>query len=147
MDEYLRLRGLWFPAVFANHAKVKFFYLPANAIDPQKYAPLDWGYDLNRQELTCLISEADLTPGDDGLAVGGMKDFNEAAGETNEGMYSNLNLMNWANWRWHLVHEVCHEYEHVVLSGVATLGGWQLFSNKVVNPGSSRGGSRAESIP
>jgi hypothetical protein len=132
-NEYYRLRAAWF--VGANvpaPARLRFLYLPEDGDDATKYAPADWGYDHVPKILQCVIQEADLA--DEGLAVGGMIDFNADAGETNEGMYDDGKLVGWAYWRWNLVHELCHEYEHEILKGVATLAGWQLFHAKCTAP-------------
>ena len=128
-NEYHRLRTAWFPAQNpVPRAQLRFVYVTEDGDDATKYAPADWGYDHLTKVLHCLILEADLA--DEGLAIGGMVDFDEGAGETNEGMYADGKLADWAYWRWNLVHELCHEYEHRVLLGRATPDGWQLYQDK-----------------
>lgn len=128
-DEYARLRLACFSGG-PPPALLKFVYVPIDGADTTKHAPSDWGYDYMTTVLQCLIYEADLQ--DEGLAIGGMIDFNASMGETNEGMYSDEKLVDWADWRWNLVHELCHEYEHLVLRGIANDDGWQLFHTKCV---------------
>lgn len=131
-NEYHRLRTAWFPANSPPTAQLKFVYVTEDGIDATKFAHSDWGYDHITKVMQCLIQEADLV--DEGLAIGGMVDFNEGAGETNEGIYADDKLSDWAYWRWNLVHELCHEYEHRILSGRATPDGWQMYQNKCLNP-------------
>lgn len=139
-DEYNRLRAAWFAGANApSPALLKFVYLPIDGADVTKYAPADWGYDHMTKILQCVIQEADLGD-DEGLGVGGMIDFNENNGETNEGMYVDGKLGQWANWRWNLIHELCHEYEHIILLGKATPGGWTLYNAKVIVPNKRRDG-------
>jgi hypothetical protein len=132
-NEYWRLRTAWFPAPNPTPpALLRFVYVTEDGNVPTKYAPSDWGYDHVTKVLQCLILEADLAH--EGLTIGGIVDFNEDAGEANDGMYADDKLAGWAFWRWNLVHELCHEYEHVVLVGGATPDGRQLYKDRCLTP-------------
>jgi hypothetical protein len=131
-SEYERLHDLWFGSRVAYPlALLKFVYIPndpAAVGTPQADTTatptdFDWGYDYKTHVLQCIIRQSDLD--EDGGMPPAMIDL--AQGEEPQAAYADDRIPSWATWRWNLVHETCHEYEHRLLGGVATPVGWTLF--------------------
>lgn len=128
-QEYMRLHALWLGKV--PPALMQFVFLPST-ISVNRLCPVDWGFDHEKNVLFCVIVQADVDA--DGMPITTFEDY---AIDGHEAMYTTVNLPQWATWRMNLVHELCHEYEHKILRGVATQRGWDLFQTKVIAVGAN----------
>jgi hypothetical protein len=117
-EEYIKLRTRWFPEEFhAQPATFQWLLLAEGSDD------LDWGYSHPSRLLRVVVNEADLQ-------VGHFTNFPPEA-DPHE-IYENCAFLP-GTWRVFLVHELCHEYQFVVLNDVANEWGTQMFAERGAN--------------
>tara|TARA_R110002073_G_scaffold59094_6_gene149238 strand:- start:14551 stop:15081 length:531 start_codon:yes stop_codon:yes gene_type:complete len=112
-NEYTRLRAAWFPNEHDTAATLQWLYLAEGSDD------LDWGYSHNARLLRVVVREGDL-------AAAQLNDFASEANPTD--VYHNFGALG--SWRVYLAHELCHEWQFVVLNDQADDWGEQQFAER-----------------